>query len=155
MDVIRLVLWGPFILSNVLQIPATLGTFYLVISVFGVIIKLIAMIFALLVRRALLAWARDPHRSSTVGRNPVGWMQFIPTMVGPSPAAGGGGNVVGAAVTPVFARKQGDESPPKATEKTRLLNDDALSNSNSAPSTPTKSMSSKKEHQYESFGNPM
>lgn len=38
-DIIRLVLWGPYITGNLLQIPATLGMFYLVLTIFGVIVK--------------------------------------------------------------------------------------------------------------------
>lgn len=150
MDVIRLALWGPFILANVLQMPATLGTFYLVITIFGLVLKLISIIFAVLVRRDLISWEKDPHSSSTVGRNPLGWMEAVPhAMMGPQ--NGGRRASSPLAAPPVSARLEGDNASPP-TEETRLLADAAPLSANS---TPTKRAPSRNAYEYESFGNPM
>ena len=75
MDIVRLVLWSPYILNNVLQVPGTLGTFFLVLTVFQTIVKLVCVIFSFMIRKEIIDWSRDPSVSSTLNRqNPASFM---------------------------------------------------------------------------------
>ena len=72
-------LWSRFILNDILQIPGTLGTFYLVLTVFQTVVKLVCLIFTLMIRREIIDYLRDPEKSSTVRRDNM--FQFIPTFM--------------------------------------------------------------------------
>ena len=52
-DVIRISLWSSYISNNLLNGPQIIGTYYLVLTVFGTIIKLVGSIFGFLLRREI------------------------------------------------------------------------------------------------------
>lgn len=81
MDVVRLVLWSRFILNEILQVPATLGTFYLVLTVFQTVVKLVCLIFSLMIRREIIEYLRDPQKNSTVHRA-NNFLAFVPSFIG-------------------------------------------------------------------------
>lgn len=85
MDIIRLVLWSPYILNNVLQVPGTLGTFFLVLTVFQTVVKLVCVIFSFMIRKEIIDWARDPRMSSTLNRRNLSFMPDF--LLANSPAA--------------------------------------------------------------------
>ncbi len=82
MDVVRLVLWSPYILNDVMLIPGTLGTFFLVLTVFSTIVKLVVVIFSLLIRREIIEWLQDPRLSSTLTRQ--SGLSFLPDFLAPA-----------------------------------------------------------------------
>jgi len=75
MDIVKVSLWGNYVLQDLLNVPATLGTFWLVLSVFGMVIKLVAVTFGLLLHREVVTWLKDPQKRSMVNKrlyNPLG-----------------------------------------------------------------------------------
>lgn len=80
MDIVRLTLWSPYILQNVMLVPATLGVYFLVLTVFQAVVKLVVAIFTIIVRREINDWLADPSLSSTLTRQN---MTFLPEFLAP------------------------------------------------------------------------
>ena len=50
------------------QVPATLGTYFIVLTVFQTVVKAVAVILSILVRREIVAFVKDPRYRSTLTR---------------------------------------------------------------------------------------
>jgi hypothetical protein len=81
MDVVRLVLWSPFILNDVMLVPGTLGTYFLVMTAMSTSVKIVVVIFTLLIRREIVEWLKDPRLSSTLTRQ--SGLSFLPDFLAP------------------------------------------------------------------------
>ncbi len=73
-----------FLLFFVKKVPATLGTYFIVLTVFQTVVKSVAVILVVLIRREIVAFVKDPRFRSTLTRqNGLG---FLPDFLAPAPS---------------------------------------------------------------------
>ncbi|KAL6044021.1 hypothetical protein QOT17_023564 [Balamuthia mandrillaris] len=69
MDVTRLAIWGDYIVQNLLGRLSLLGTYYIVLTSFGAVVKLVGCIFAYIIYRDIAMVEKEPLLATGVITN--------------------------------------------------------------------------------------